>query len=235
MAKKPSIPCVACGALLWAGSTCRPDSERVCRPCARLAKAMCPIRPPKVKPTLERTKRPSNRERGYGSEHARTRREFVARHEAGDPCARCGEGMWEDVSLLDLDHTDDRTGYLGLSHRCCNRTYGKRSMPRGKPTQRAPRQCERCMVGYRPSYSGQRYCGRACAALAMREETARRNTERAALPKPTRPCAMCGQQTTRPTYCGEACSKASAREYMRNRYRRQVGIPLDAPLYQRAG
>ena len=46
-------------------------------------------------------------------------------HRPGQPCARCGLPM--DVSqLLDLDHTDDRTGYLGLSHRACNRRDGQR-------------------------------------------------------------------------------------------------------------
>ena len=232
MAKKPSVPCIACGSLLWSGRTCLPDSERVCRACTRLAKAMCPIRPPKVR--AEPGPRKTKAQQGYGHEHVVARREFVARHEPGDPCSRCGEGMWEDVSLLDLDHTDDRAGYLGLSHRCCNRSHGKSRVARRR-TIRAPRACERCTSPYQPRYSDQRYCGRACAGMARREETARRKAERGARPKPTNPCSVCGQQTTRPTYCGEACSKASAREYMRNRYRRQVGIPLDAPLYQRAG
>lgn len=43
----------------------------------------------------------------------------------GQPCARCGRPMFV-TQLLDLDHTDDRTGYLGLSHRSCNRRAGQR-------------------------------------------------------------------------------------------------------------
>src|SRR5712672_3554157 len=43
----------------------------------------------------------------------------------GQPCARCGQPMYV-TQLLDLDHTDDRTGYLGLSHRSCNRRDGQR-------------------------------------------------------------------------------------------------------------
>jgi hypothetical protein len=43
----------------------------------------------------------------------------------GQPCARCGQPMYV-TQLLDLDHTDDRAGYLGLSHRACNRRDGQR-------------------------------------------------------------------------------------------------------------
>jgi len=43
----------------------------------------------------------------------------------GQPCARCGQPMYVS-QLLDLDHTDDRAGYLGLSHRSCNRRDGQR-------------------------------------------------------------------------------------------------------------
>jgi hypothetical protein len=43
----------------------------------------------------------------------------------GQPCARCGLPMYP-WQLLDLDHTDDRSGYLGLSHRACNRRDGQR-------------------------------------------------------------------------------------------------------------
>jgi hypothetical protein len=43
----------------------------------------------------------------------------------GQPCPRCGLPMYV-TQLLDLDHTDDRAGYLGLSHRSCNRRAGQR-------------------------------------------------------------------------------------------------------------
>jgi hypothetical protein len=42
----------------------------------------------------------------------------------GQPCARCGLPMWPS-QRLDLDHTDDRSGYLGLSHATCNRRAGQ--------------------------------------------------------------------------------------------------------------
>lgn len=35
MARKPDVPCSACGTLLWSGSTSRPAGQRFCRPCRR--------------------------------------------------------------------------------------------------------------------------------------------------------------------------------------------------------
>ena len=60
----------------------------------------------------------------------------------GQPCARCGLPMYV-AQLLDLDHTDDRTGYLGLSHRACNRRDGQRkttAILRAKGRVLSPRQ-----------------------------------------------------------------------------------------------
>jgi hypothetical protein len=54
--------------------------------------------------------------RGYGQEHRRK----VARERPqmlGKPCVRCGYPLYEPMQL---DHTDDRTGYLGWSHQTCN-------------------------------------------------------------------------------------------------------------------
>jgi len=59
--------------------------------------------------------------------HKALRRRLLAdlARRPGQPCARCGLPMYV-TQLLDLDHTDDRTGYLGLSHRACNRRDGQR-------------------------------------------------------------------------------------------------------------
>jgi hypothetical protein len=57
-------------------------------------------------------------ERGYGAEH---RRGYAAERERqyGRPCCRCGREMIRG-QVIQKDHTDDRTGYLGWSHRACN-------------------------------------------------------------------------------------------------------------------
>jgi hypothetical protein len=66
-----------------------------------------------------------HRRRGYDHRHKLTRRAYLPAA-YGQPCARCGETMTEGQDL-DLDHTDDRTGYLGFSHRACNRAAGARA------------------------------------------------------------------------------------------------------------
>jgi hypothetical protein len=68
-------------------------------------------------------------------------------------CARCGDPM-VTTEPLDLDHNDDRTGYLGLSHRSCNRGSKRRVEPL------PPRSCPVC-GGHKPS-SKQATCSRTC-------------------------------------------------------------------------
>lgn len=64
--------------------------------------------------------------RGYGAAHQRLRRQLDPVVAAGGvACARCGLPIvpgtpWE------LDHTPDRTSYLGPSHKSCNRRAKKR-------------------------------------------------------------------------------------------------------------
>jgi hypothetical protein len=70
----------------------------------------------------------STKSSGYDQAHKNRRAAALARLAAspGQPCARCGLPMYV-TQLLDLDHTDDRSGYLGLSHRACNVAASNRS------------------------------------------------------------------------------------------------------------
>jgi hypothetical protein len=63
--------------------------------------------------------------RGYGYQHKMARRKALAVMRDGDPCSRCGKPMFKGQQLH-LDHSDDRTTYLGLSHRRCNELAGAR-------------------------------------------------------------------------------------------------------------
>jgi hypothetical protein len=76
--------------------------------------------------------RGSRQARGYGREHDRLREWWRPRVELGGVrCARC------DLHILigqewALDHNDDRTGYLGPSHKLCNdQAGGKAAHMRG--------------------------------------------------------------------------------------------------------
>lgn len=151
-----------CGGFVYISRTSLPAGQATCRPCRAALAPLSPVKAPRA-PRQTTDPKGSSTARGYGVEHRQARAWYIAQHNPGDPCARCGEGMWDDPRQLDLDHTDDRTGYLGLSHRTCNRTHGQGQHPRGR-NQRAPRVCERCTAVYQPSHTYQRYCGRACAA-----------------------------------------------------------------------
>ncbi len=62
---------------------------------------------------------------GYGSDHRRLRRMWAQRIRNNwmPPCSRCGYPVLPGQAW-DLDHTDDRTGYLGPAHAHCNRSAG---------------------------------------------------------------------------------------------------------------
>lgn len=65
--------------------------------------------------------------RGYGSKHQAERRLWDRKVKAGKAtCVRCGKNI-EPGQHWDLDHTEDRTGYLGPAHRSCNRSAGGRN------------------------------------------------------------------------------------------------------------
>lgn len=69
--------------------------------------------------------RGTRQQRGYDAQHDAIRLMWAARITQGDVnCARCGQGIAPDAAW-DLDHTDDRRGYLGPSHAGCNRATNR--------------------------------------------------------------------------------------------------------------
>lgn len=78
--------------------------------------------------------RGTRQQRGYTAEHDQLRAHLVVALDPWAPCPRCGHALGPDPDLLDLMHNDDRTAWLGLGHRRCNRDVS----PQG-PTTRTPR------------------------------------------------------------------------------------------------
>jgi hypothetical protein len=72
--------------------------------------------------------RGTRQQRGYTPEHDRARKAWAAKitQQGGIPCARCGQPI-NPGDPWDLDHTDDRTAYLGPSHPACNAAAGGRA------------------------------------------------------------------------------------------------------------
>ena len=70
--------------------------------------------------------RGTRQERGYDATHDRLRASWARKVATGQVmCARCHKRI-SPLEPWDLDHTDDRTGYLGPSHRGCNRATSGR-------------------------------------------------------------------------------------------------------------
>lgn len=64
----------------------------------------------------------STTERGYGAAHQKERQRWARLVETGKAnCTRCLNPIKPDQPW-DLDHNDDRTGYLGAAHQTCNRS-----------------------------------------------------------------------------------------------------------------
>lgn len=159
--RRGSLACAVCGEVIWKGRTSLPQGEATCQPCRReLHRQLKPQPEPRAK-----ARRGSTAERGYGHAHRRLRAYLIETFEDGTPCARCGDPMSED-DPKDLDHTDDRTAYLGLSHAACNRARsGARRTPR---ISRQPRDCPICGATFKPTGSNVRTCGRACGVAWVR-------------------------------------------------------------------
>lgn len=80
----------------------------------------------------------SSASRGYGHAHRAERAKWAPKVKRGGvPCARCGQAIEPDEPW-DLDHQDDRQGYLGPSHRDCNRADGARKRNAGVRRQERP-------------------------------------------------------------------------------------------------
>jgi hypothetical protein len=73
--------------------------------------------------------RGSRQQRGYDAQHDQLRAHLVAALDPWQPCPRCGHALGPDAHLLDLMHNDQRTGWLGLGHRACNRATAEASSP----------------------------------------------------------------------------------------------------------
>jgi hypothetical protein len=74
---------------------------------------------------------------GYGWHHKRLRAQLLP-FAYGNPCHFCGLTM-KPGQQLDLDHTDDRTSYRGMTHRACNRADGANKVNAAKRNNRDTR------------------------------------------------------------------------------------------------
>jgi hypothetical protein len=73
--------------------------------------------------------RGTRQQRGYDLAHDHLRARWARKVATGQVnCARCSQRI-SPLEPWDLDHTDDRTAYLGPSHATCNR--GRIRIPPG--------------------------------------------------------------------------------------------------------
>lgn len=107
---------------------------RKCKDCPRPAKSRrhwyceaCGERHRRLRNQKARDKVPGKTAaRGYDGAHQKKRdrwKDAIARGEVTCSRPECGKLIFPGEPW-DLDHTDDRTGYLGPSHRSCNRRAG---------------------------------------------------------------------------------------------------------------
>ena len=70
--------------------------------------------------------RGTRQQRGYDRHHDKLRAQWAPQVATGQVnCARCHQPIHPGAPWH-LDHTDDRTGYLGPSHQTCNTSAGAR-------------------------------------------------------------------------------------------------------------
>jgi hypothetical protein len=83
-------------------------------------------------------RRPTTSQRGYGTSHQKIRKKWARIVARGDAlCTRCGVVILP-TDEWHLDHTDDRSGYLGAACAFCNRSAGgkKAAANRSAPVKR---------------------------------------------------------------------------------------------------
>lgn len=179
----------------------------------------------------------STTERGYGAKHAAIRKQRIASHRPGDPCAMGGEPLWQPVEQLDVPHDHVNGGYLpGLACRAHNRaegairnnairgftlaSYGPKGpyvicKDCGQNYTRAARACMVCGAHYHPSYADQRTCGRKCGVELRRQIYG--HAAGAGRPRqPRSPCAVCGQPCATPSETTCKPCRAAARQAERD-------------------
>jgi hypothetical protein len=89
-------------------------------------------------------------ERGYGQAHVRERARWAPVVDSGTAtCTRCGYGI-DPEAPWQLDHRDDRRGWLGPAHSACNLSAGGRKAHRLPPKTSAGR-AEAVTVSYEPA------------------------------------------------------------------------------------
>lgn len=106
----PMRPCLGTPDQTCTRLTTRSDSR--CEACAR------------TMGQARDARRGSRQDRGYARPHERLRENWRPQVERGEvDCARCAQRILPGQAWA-LDHTDDRTGYLGPSHATCNNSAG---------------------------------------------------------------------------------------------------------------
>lgn len=245
-----SLACAVCRREMHSGSTSLPQGKAICLGCRRWLHTLAkpPSRPrecatcgssfqpngaqkycaPKCRPRKFDTRdRPSATERGYGQEHRKLRKRWAKRVAAGGVrCWRCDYPI-NPGDQWDLGHDDhDRTIWRGAECIPCNRGTAANRRRRVLGTK----VCDQCGLTYSARYEEQRYCSKPCRRFGQRRQP------KVKASKVYFPTCWCGAQFTAKARTTKNCpDHRDMTTIMRIRYRQQVGIPLDAPLYSRAG
>lgn len=188
---------------MWTGRGSLPQGQARCLACRRTVRAEPPPLPEQTCPVCGRRFTPTSRKpqvycnptcrsrrsrftsaprrsaasRGYGNEHIKARKVAAQRHSPRDPCTRCGRPLGPMSSRLHLDHTPDRSGYLGFAHGSCNMRAGAREGAKraNRKRRRLPsglvvtgwyaRSCPICGSAFRTPDPHQATCGRTCGYI----------------------------------------------------------------------